>query len=245
MAWKQVTVAAILTVLALVPAARAQTRNIALDATDKMIVLKATVATDIFKGRKALRVEGGNDESLFGRLVILPNSEMRDGSIEVDVAGEPGPGSFSEARGYVGVAFHLAPPSASGAAQSEPAQFECLYIRPTNGRVQDQVRRNHVTQYISYPEWTWQRFRKEENSRYESYADVDTGEWVHLKIEIENGKARLYVGSPGGAGGSVPTQPTLLVNDLKMGSQARGPIALWVGLGTVAHFANLKITPRS
>jgi hypothetical protein len=214
--------------LALTPAgAGAQTRSIPLDQLDKLTLLKATAAVDTFKGRQALRIEGGNDENVLGRLAILPDSELRDGTIEVDVAGEPGPGSFSEARGYVGVAFHVAPAG---------AQFECLYIRPTNGRTQDQVRRNHVTQYTSYPDWTWQRLRKDDNGRYESYADVVTGEWTHLKIEIENGKARFYVGGA--------NQPTLLVNDLKMGAQAHGPVAFWVGLGTVAHFANLKITPR-
>ncbi len=223
--------AAFLAGLAATSPLRAQPLAVALDRLDRLVPIKVAVSVDRFEGRKALRVEGGNDDKVLGRLVVLPGTEMGDGTIELDVAGAPGPGSFSQARGYVGVAFHVA-----GQGPSQGERFECLYIRPTNGRADDQVRRNHVTQYTSYPEWTWQRFRKEQNGRYESYADVVPGAWTHLKIEIDNGKARFYVAGAG--------QPTLLVDDLKMGPQAQGPVALWVGLGTVAHFADLKITRR-
>jgi hypothetical protein len=37
-------------------------------------------------------------------------------------------------------------------------------------------------------------------------------------------------------------QPTLVVNDLKQ-PVSNGGIAFWVGLGTIAHFADLKIEP--
>jgi hypothetical protein len=37
-------------------------------------------------------------------------------------------------------------------------------------------------------------------------------------------------------------QPCLIVKDLKLGD-VTGAIALWVGPGTEAHFANLKVTP--
>ena len=48
---------------------------------------------------------GSGDE---GRLVILPKTEFQDGVIEVDLAGEPGPGAAEGARGFVGVAFRVA-----------------------------------------------------------------------------------------------------------------------------------------
>jgi hypothetical protein len=37
-------------------------------------------------------------------------------------------------------------------------------------------------------------------------------------------------------------EPTLVVNDLKLGAENRGKIGLWVGVGTNAFFKNLKIT---
>lgn len=36
-------------------------------------------------------------------------------------------------------------------------------------------------------------------------------------------------------------QPVLVVNDLKQ-RQSRGQIALWIGPGTIAHFANLRVS---
>jgi hypothetical protein len=44
---------------------------------------------------------------------------------------------------------------AAGAFRIDEAggSFACkeIYLRPTNGRADDQVRRNHATQYFSYP----------------------------------------------------------------------------------------------
>jgi hypothetical protein len=47
--------------------------------------------------------------------------------------------------------------------------------------------------------------------------------------------ARLYVHDQ--------EQPTLIVNDLKMGGQAKGAIALLPGPNSIAYFRNLTITP--
>jgi hypothetical protein len=95
------------------------------------------------------------------------------------------------------------------------------------------VRRNHSTQYISHPDFPWHRLRKEFPEKYESYADLVPGEWTKLKIEARGDKARLYVHNA--------AQPVLVVNDLKQG-QSQGQIALWIGPGTVAHFANLRVS---
>jgi hypothetical protein len=159
-----------------------------------------------------------------GRLAILPKTDFQDGVIEVDLAGEPGPGAGEGARGFVGVAFRIAP---------DQSRFECIYLRPTNGRADDQVRRNHSIQYISVPGFPWHFLRKEFPEKYESYVDLVAGEWTRVKIEVRGEKARLYVNGV--------EQPALLVNDLKQG-QSKGTVALWIGNGTVAHFANLRIS---
>jgi hypothetical protein len=88
-------------------------------------------------------------------------------------------------------------------------------------------------QYISHPEWTWNRFRNETPSRYESYVDLVPGAWTKVRIEIRGTQARLFVHDQ--------PQPTLIVNDLKTGAEARGAIALWIDVGTVAHFRNLRV----
>ena len=209
----------------LAPGIHAQT--ISLDAMDQLKLVNVKAEPVNFKGRKALRVSdaaaaGTGDE---GRLVILPRTDFQDGIIEVDLAGEPGPGAGEGARGFVGMAFRVA---------ADASRFECFYLRPTNGRAEDQVRRNHSAQYISNPGFPWHLLRKEFPEKYETYVDLVAGEWTKVKIEVRGEKARLYVNGA--------EQPTMLVNDLKQ-KQSKGAIALWIGTGTVAHFANVRISP--
>ncbi len=217
----------ILLVSALAGAALAQARAVSLEEVGGMTLRNVKAERAMHKGRKALRVSDDAPSSIGDgdRLVILPGTDFQDGVIELELAGEPARNAGEGARGFVGLAFRVAP---------EAKTFECFYLRPTNGRADDQVRRNHSTQYISYPAFPWQKLRKEFPEKYESYVDLVPAEWTKVKIEVRGGQARLYVHGA--------AQPALIVNDLKLGASARGAIALWVGPGTVAHFANLRIT---
>lgn len=211
------------------PNAAVKTTTIPLDRMDEQQPRNVKTEWITYKGRKALRVidTAPPDVADGIQLVILNETEFRDGTIEIELTGEPSPMAKSTApRGFVGVAFRVNLDTAKDAAK-----YECFYLRPTNGRADDQVRRNHSIQYISYPDFPWFRLRKEFPEKYESYADVVPGEWTKLKIEVHGDKARLYVqGAP---------QPALVVNDLK---QTQGKIALWVGTETIAHFANLQVS---
>ena len=116
---------------------------------------------------------------------------------------------------------------------ADASKYEAFYIRPTNGRADDQLRRNHSAQYISMPDYQWSRLRREAPERYESYVDLVPGEWTKIKVEVNGVKVRLYVNdSP---------QPVLIVNDLKLGD-SKGTVALWIGLGTEAYFTNLRVS---
>ena len=203
-----------------------QAQTIRLDSPDQLKLLNVKAETVNFKGRKAIRIDDAAPPELGdeGRLAILPNTDFQDGVIEVDLTGEPRPGAGEGARGFVGLAFRIAP---------DQSRFECIYLRPTNGRAEDQTRRNHSVQYISMPGFPWHLLRKDFPEKYESYVDLVAGEWTKVKIEVRGDKARLYVNGV--------EQPTLLINDLKQG-QSKGSVALWVGPGTLAHFANLRIS---
>jgi len=183
-----------------------------------------------YKGKKALRVSDAAPANVPDgiQLVILKKTDFQDGVIEVDLAGEPQANAGAGARGFVGIAFRVNSDPATDAVK-----YECFYLRPTNGRTDDQIRRNHSTQYISHPDFPWQRLRKEFPEKYESYVDLVPGEWTKVKIEVRGDKARLYVHDS--------AQPVLVVNDL-LQEQTKGQIALWVGAGTVAHFANLRVS---
>ncbi|MBO0742345.1 MAG: hypothetical protein J2P51_13070, partial [Hyphomicrobiaceae bacterium] len=168
------------------------------------------------------RVEGVDLEPL----AIIEGLDFSSGVIEAEIAGAPAPNAGTGARGFVGIAFRVQP---------DMRTYDAFYLRPTNGRAEDQERRNHATQYISHPDYTWSRLRQETPGRYESYADLVPNQWTKIKIEVRGDHARLYVNDN--------PQPVLIVNDVKSGASARGGIALWIGPGTIGHFRNLTVTP--
>ena len=113
--------------------------------------------------------------------------------------------------------------------------LRCVLPAAHNGRADDQERRNRSVQYIAHPDWRWFRLGKETPAKYESYVDLAPGAWTKVKIEVRGAGARLLVHGQ--------EQPTLVVNDVKSGAQARGAVALWIGPGTIAHFRNLRVGP--
>ena len=189
----------------------------------ELLNVKAEIVT--YRGRRAVRlIEAYEDpDSEEHPIAILSGSDFKDGVIETEIAGAPLPNAPKDMRGFVGIAFRVHP---------KGARFECFYLRPTNGRADDQLRRNHSTQYVSHPEYPWFRLREENPGVYESYADLIPGEWTKVRIVVSGTKAQLYVNGA--------EQPCLIVNDLKLG-ETRGGIALWIGAGTEAHFSSVIV----
>jgi hypothetical protein len=192
---------------------------------DRLEARNVSIAQTTFKGRSATQVLAAPDALNAASYAIVKNESFLDGTIEVDLAGQPAKGAASGARGFIGIAFRL---QANGA-------YEYIYLRPTNGRADDQVRRNHSTQYSSHPDFDFARSRQEAPEKYESYVDLEPGVWTKYKIEVEGRQARLYVHGA--------EQPCLIVNDLKLEPRAGG-VALWVGPGTEGYFSNLKIAAK-
>ena len=209
-----------------------------LDSADGLILNDVAAAAATLDGRRGVRLTVSPEaEARLRKLTpqqaaanpIEPLAIVRDlsfssGVIEAEIAGAPASDAFGGARGFVGIAFRVQP---------DQKTYEAFYLRPTNGRAEDQERRNHSAQYISHPEWPWYRFRQETPAKYESYVDLEPGKWTKIKIEVNGDKARLYVHGN--------EQPTLIVNDLKTGAEGEGAIALWLGPGTVAHFRELTV----
>lgn len=175
-----------------------------------------------YRGRRALHLVPATPTGPGAMLAIATGSDLRDGRISVDVAGSPRAGAPPDSRGFIGIAFHV---------QGDGSSFECFYLRPENARSDDQVRRNHTVQYVSHPDFPWHALRRTDPGRYESYADMQTGEWTSIAVEVRGTTARLYVNGA--------SQPALVVNDLKLGG-AGGRIALWAHASTDAYFSNLE-----
>ena len=185
--------------------------------------VKAESAT--YLGRRGMRITDAAPEGLDdgGRFAVVPGTSFQDGTIEVNLSGDTAPNAPENLRGFVGIAFRVTP---------DRSHFECFYLRPKNGRSQDQLQRNHSAQYISMPGFGWQKLRLESPGKYESYVDVVPGQWTQVRIQVAGSRAALYVHGA--------AQPTLVVNDLKQ-SPVTGAIALWVGVGTIAHFSGLRV----
>jgi hypothetical protein len=192
---------------------------------DRLEGKNVTIASVTYKGRSAIQVIAAPEAQNASSYAVVKDVSFRDGSIEVDLAGQPAAGAGTGARGFIGIAFRL---QADG-------RYEYIYLRPTNGRADDQVRRNHATQYSSYPDFDFARSRQEAPEKYESYADLQPGVWTRYRIDVDGRKARLYVNGT--------EQPCLIVDDLKLDPMP-GRVALWVGPGTEGYFANLKIAPK-
>ena len=60
---------------------------------------------------------------------MIKEASFRDGTIEVDLAGQPASSAGAAARGFIGIAFRL----------QDDGKYEYIYLRPTNGRADDQV----------------------------------------------------------------------------------------------------------
>jgi hypothetical protein len=188
---------------------------------DRLTAKNVSTSQTTFKGRSAIRVLAAPDAANALSYAVIKDESFRNGTIEVDLAGQPAAGAGEGARGFIGIAFRI----------QGDGRYEYIYLRPTNGRADDQVRRNHSTQYSAHPDFDFARSRQEAPEKYESYVDLEPG----VKIEIDGRRARLYVHGA--------EQPCLIVNDMKHEPQ-EGGVALWVGPGTDGYFSNLKITKK-
>ncbi len=87
-----------------------------------------------YRGRHAVRLVEQEGPPTDPTIAILSGSDFKDGVIEAEIAGAPRQDAPQDMRGFVGIAFRVQPGG---------SRFECFFLRPTNGRAGDQLRRNH------------------------------------------------------------------------------------------------------
>ena len=157
--------------------------------------------------------------------VKLANTDIENGIIEVKMLSKIQVDSpFPQARGFIGLTYRI---------DEANTMFENIYLRPSNGRADDQLRRNHTVQYFAYPGYTFSRLRKEANGLYETYADIGLNEWINVRIEFQGEKVALYLNNQ--------KSPNFIVNKM-LGKSTHGSIGLWVEVGTIGYFKDLKVT---
>lgn len=194
-----------------------------LEPSNVSMSLEKLMGKDVVKVTKSPALKEVDQPSF----VKIKGTNFQNGTIEVSVLSRLLPDADQLARGFIGVAFRI---------NEDNTKFECIYIRPTNARADDQIRRNHTLQYFSFPDFPFSKTRKETPEKYESYTDMALNEWIKIKITVKDSNAQLFINDA--------IQPCLIVNDLKHGAASSGAIGLWVDLGTEGYFKDLKITKR-
>lgn len=159
--------------------------------------------------------------------VRLKNVSLDNGVIEVKVLSRvqentPFPGS----QGFIGVAFRI---------NEDNTAYESFYLRPRVGRSDNQFARNHTVQYYSYPDYKFDKLRKDPRAAYETAAPVALNEWITMRIEFEGETARLFINNQ--------KYDTMIVPKM-LGKTTTGAIGLWVDIGTEGFFRDLKVTKK-
>jgi hypothetical protein len=194
--------------------------------SNNLIANQVSMSFEKLEGTKVLKVVKDStltkvDEATFVRIKDL---DFQNGVIEVKVLSRLLKSASPSDRGFIGVAYHI---------NADNSKFDCIYIRPTNGRADDQVRRNHSIQYFSFPDFKFNRLRKEKPEMFESYADMGLNEWIKIKIVVKGTQSKLFLNDN--------KQPSLIVNE-SLGNNSTGALGLFVDVGTEGYFRDLKVT---
>ncbi|MBS4040914.1 MAG: DUF1080 domain-containing protein [Flavobacteriales bacterium] len=193
-----------------------------------------------FQGKKALRIErdlnaipfdsirleATVDEPHYARLLGLEDFE--NGTIEVKMYSQlQDPAPYSGIAGFIGIYFRI---------ENDDSNFESIYLRPKVGRSDNQLRRNHTVQYFSYPNHKFDTLRKTAPFRYEGSAPVALNEWIKMRIEVNGERAELFIND---------MKYSSFIVDQMLGTSKKGFVGLYVDIGTIGYFRDLKVTKRA
>lgn len=151
--------------------------------------------------------------------MILSEFEFANGTIELDIKGK----NILQ-QSFVGVAFH----------GIDTNRYDAIYFRPFNFANADTARRSRAVQYISMPDYPWEKLRQESPGKYENKVNPvpNPDGWFHVKITITGKQIKVFIDNS--------EKPSLEVE--KLSGTNNGGFALWVGNNSGGSFANLKIT---
>jgi hypothetical protein len=154
--------------------------------SNRLEAVNVSMSIEKLKGKDVVKVVKDSSVTEFDEptFVKIKGSDFKNGTIEVKVLSRLLKNAPDFARGFIGVAFRI---------NDSNTKYESIYLRPVNARVEDQVRRNHSIQYYSYPDYKFDRLRKESPERYESYADMEMNKWITMRIKIKDAQAKLFL----------------------------------------------------
>ena len=151
-------------------------------------------------------------------LALVQNLKFSEGTLEIDLRG-----AGKQQASFLGLAFGVA----------DAQTFEAIYFRPFRFADDDPDARRHAVQYVAWPEYTWEKLRRDKPGAYEAAVQPvpDPAAWFHARIEVT--KEKVSVSVDGSA------QPCLVVDRL---GRREGDVGLLVD-SMPASFRNLRIQP--
>jgi hypothetical protein len=194
-----------------------------------------------FQGKKVLKIERDLkalpfdeknlektvDDRHYARLLDLDDFE--NGTIEVKMYSQlQNPSPYPPAAGFIGVYYRI---------KQDDSAWESIYLRPKVGRIPNQMARNHAVQYFSYPDFKFQTLRdKFPAGSYEGSAPVSLNEWIKMRIEVNEETAEMFIND---------AKYSTFVVDKMLGSNKKGFVGLYVDIGTIGYFKDLKVTQKA
>lgn len=151
-------------------------------------------------------------------MALVEGLEFSEGTLEIDLKGKG-----KQERSFLGLAFSVV----------DDKTYEAVYFRPFNFMKDDEYR-NRAVQYVSWPDHSWEKLRKDKPGMFESAVKPvpDPSGWFHARIEVKKQKVSVWVDDA--------KEPCLVVD--RLASREKGKVGLWVDSREGA-FSNLKIQP--
>lgn len=172
------------------------------------------------------RLEATVDEPHYARLLGLDDFE--NGTIEVKMYSKlKVPAPYSGIAGFIGLFFRV---------KEDDSEFESIYVRPKVGRASSQRLRNHSVQYFSYPDYKFDTLRKIAPYEYEGSAPTALNEWFTMRIEVNGESAEMFINDE---------KHSSFVVGKMLGKTKKGFVGLYVDIGTIGYFRDLKVTKRA
>ena len=149
---------------------------------------------------------------------IIEGVAFETGLIEIELLGENNPG-----KSFIGIAFNI----------QNDETYEAIYFRPFNFVAEEQVRKEHMLQYIYHPEFTWRKLREERTGEFENEISTppNPDTWFKASIRINSETIEVFVNEA--------SEPDLTVKRLTQEKSKK--IGVWTGYGSSGRFRNLVI----
>jgi hypothetical protein len=183
----------------------------------KMLVEKQLV---IYPGKETVPINDAGKKGISTNGIIwLKDTDFSTGTIDLDLRGR---NEFL--KSFLGIVYH----------GTDTLNYETIYFRPFNFQYPDTARRKWSVQYMSMPDYPYDRLRKEQTGKFEN--DIKPNpkpeDWFHARIVITKDSTIVYVNGN--------TKPSLRVKNLS--KKTNGLIGLWAFSGPVmSDFANLVV----